>query len=509
MSEIAYFDLEVDPQTGNLLDIGCIKSGGQDIFHKRSVPEFLAYIANCHFLCGHNIFQHDLKHLQKLTHNSNFGLHQSIDTLLLSPLLFPKHPYHRLTKDDKLQTEERNNPVSDAKKALELLMDEVNAFSNLPEEFKKILFRLLHNETEFTCFFKFIGYSPNDISQPLEQQIKGFLKDRICEHADLSALIHDSVALAYTLSLIGDNDMPPAWVLKNYPRVQEVTFLLRSVPCANGCSYCRTTLDSLSALQRHFGLTNFRTFGDIPLQEKAIQAAIHNQSLLTIFPTGGGKSITFQLPALISGESTKALTVVISPLQSLMKDQVDGLEKKHHITAAVTINGLLSQIERSQVIQQVEEGRASLLYIAPESLRSVSIERLLLKRQIARFVIDEAHCFSAWGQDFRVDYLYIGEFIKSLQEKKQLSGKIPVSCFTATAKQKVIEDIRQYFKDKLDLQLELFRADTSRPNLHYSVLKKKMKMRNTLSSGYSSKQSQVRLSYTFPGQKKPTSWLRN
>ncbi|MGZ3744763.1 MAG: UvrD-helicase domain-containing protein, partial [Pseudobdellovibrionaceae bacterium] len=88
------------------------------------------------------------------------------------------------------------------------------------------------------------------------------------------------------------------------------------------------------------------------------------------------------------------------------------------------------------------------------------------------FVIDEAHCFSSWGQDFRVDYLYIGDFIKNLQEKKNLSEKIPVSCFTATAKQKVIEDIKEYFKTKLDLNLEVFRTDASRTNLQYKVVQK-------------------------------------
>lgn len=88
---------------------------------------------------------------------------------------------------------------------------------------------------------------------------------------------------------------------------------------------------------------------------------------------------------------------------------------------------------------------------------------------MVRFVIDEAHCFSSWGQDFRVDYLYIGDFIKSFQEKKSLSEGIPVSCFTATAKQKVIEDIRAYFKGKLSLDLEVFSSNASRTNLHYEV----------------------------------------
>jgi ATP-dependent DNA helicase RecQ len=196
-----------------------------------------------------------------------------------------------------------------------------------------------------------------------------------------------------------------------------------------------------------------------------------NKSILAVFPTGGGKSITFQVPALISGETSKGLTIVISPLQSLMKDQVDNLEKLG-ITDAVTINGLLDPIERAKSFERIEEGSASILYISPESLRSKTIEHLLLGRKIVRFVIDEAHCFSSWGQDFRVDYLYIGEFIKLIQEKKNLDEAIPVSCFTATAKQKVIEDISEYFREKLSLDLELFTSKVSRTNLQYKVYEK-------------------------------------
>ncbi len=102
-------------------------------------------------------------------------------------------------------------------------------------------------------------------------------------------------------------------------------------------------------------------------------------------------------------------------------------------------------------------------------MRSKTIERVLLERNVVRFVIDEAHCFSSWGQDFRVDYLYIGDFIKSLQEKKNLEDGIPVSCFTATAKQRVIEDIRNYFKSKLGLDMELYVSHMSRKNLRYQV----------------------------------------
>ena len=180
----------------------------------------------------------------------------------------------------------------------------------------------------------------------------------------------------------------------------------------------------------------------------------------------------------MDGRTIHGLTVIISPLQSLMKDQVDNLADRG-FTDAVTINGLLDPISRSLAIKRVQSGDATLLYIAPEMLRSKTIERILMARHVVRFVIDEAHCFSAWGQDFRVDYLYIGKFIKEYQERK--FGKdamarnhgqtlIPVSCFTATAKQKVVQDICDYFKHWLGTDLQLFASSASRTNLHYSVI---------------------------------------
>jgi ATP-dependent DNA helicase RecQ len=303
--------------------------------------------------------------------------------------------------------------------------------------------------------------------------------NEICADVDLkSIIVEHPVALAYCLSLLNSfivhrkrYSITPPWVLKNYPEVERIMFRLRNKPCLRGCIYCDQALDVHKALKRFFGFDAYRTYGAEPLQEKAVKAAVNNKSILAVFPTGGGKSITFQVPALIAGENTRGLSVVISPLQSLMKDQVDNLEKAG-ITDAVTINGLLDPIERSKSVERVEDGSTCILYISPESLRSRTIERLLLGRKIVRFVIDEAHCFSSWGQDFRVDYLYIGDFIKSLQEKKNLEDGIPVSCFTATAKQKVIEDIRAYFKEKLSLELELFTSKASRTNLHYNVFEK-------------------------------------
>ena len=199
-------------------------------------------------------------------------------------------------------------------------------------------------------------------------------------------------------------------------------------------------------LKEYFGFSSFK--GN---QEAVIRNVLAGKDTFVLMPTGGGKSITFQLPALMQGELTRALTVVISPLQSLMKDQVENLVSKG-ISRAVTINGLLSPIERSRALEAVISGEATLLYIAPESLRSRSILAALQQRRVARFVIDEAHCFSVWGHDFRVDYLFIADFIKKLEDFYGGQCKIAVSCFTATAKQKVIQDICATCNCKIDVQ---------------------------------------------------------
>jgi ATP-dependent DNA helicase RecQ len=472
MGLIAFFDLETD--SDKVLDIGCVRSDGAT-FHKGSISEFVDFTSDCEFLCGHNVVKHDLEFLQKKTGNPIFGLDRAIDTLLWSPLLFPKHPYHSLGKDEKIQTDERNNPVNDSIKSKNLLEDEIKYFQALPESLKIIYFQLLHSTPGFRPFFKLMEFKPEINADRLADIINEIVRNKICLNSDLPLIIKEHpVALAYTLALIhcqDRNSITPPWVLKNYPAVERLLSILCNQPCITGCGYCEQAFDPLLALKHYFGYPGFRKFNDQPLQEEAVNAAINGKSLLAIFPTGGGKSLTFQIPALMSGRNAKALTVVISPLQSLMKDQVDNLEKKN-ITEAVTINGLLDPIERGKAIERIENGDASLLYISPESLRSVTIERLLLKRKIARFVIDEAHCFSSWGQDFRVDYLYIGNFISELQKKKQLEFPIPVSCFTATAKQKVIEDIQYYFKDKLQINLEIFKANSSRTNLHYQVFQK-------------------------------------
>lgn len=470
---IAFIDTEVNPQTKKVADYGAVREDGA-VLHTHSKADFDVFVSRCDTVCGHNIINHDLKYIALRGHPT------IVDTLFLSPLLFPKRPYHHLVKDDKLQVDELNNPVNDSMKARNLLNDEVAAWNQLTVNRKEIYYYLLNTTQEFGGFFKYIGYSQNVswissifASKPdWRQLILNEYNGKVCNHADFENLAkHYPIELAYCLAVIGADDLfsiTPAWVIQNYPQVMNVMNMLCNTSCGD-CEYCHQRLDAHYGLKEFFGYDEFRIFDGVPMQLQAVESAIQGKSLLTIFPTGGGKSLTFQLPALIAGRNMHGLTVVISPLQSLMKDQVDNLAARG-ISDAVTINGLLDPIERATAIEQVSDGTANLLYIAPEMLRSKTIERLLMGRNVVRFVIDEAHCFSAWGHDFRVDYLYIGDFIRHLQEKKQLEQPIAVSCFTATAKQKVISDICDYFRIKLGLELKVFAANAERKNLRYSVL---------------------------------------
>ena len=472
MTNITFIDLEINPTNRQILDIGAIRHDGAS-FHCNSPKDLMQFIAQTEYIGGHNILNHDLQYISPLFAQVGYKHPKVIDTLYLSPLLFPARPYHHLLKDDKLQTESLSNPLNDSIKAQELFLSEVEAFNCLDKDLKDIYFALLYHTKEFGYFFDYITYNYEKQQEDLDAIINRRFDGDLCKYAPLTNYINQS-PVAYCLALINCKDrysITPPWVLHSHPKVESIMYALRNTPCLTGCDFCNQVFDAHKGLKTFFGFDSYRTYNNQSLQEDAVKAALKGKSLLAIFPTGGGKSITFQVPALMSGELVKGLTVVISPLQSLMKDQVDNL-RKYSITDAVTINGLLDPIERSESFERVENGTASILYISPESLRSKSIERLLLGRKIVRFVIDEAHCFSSWGQDFRVDYLYIGDYIRQLQLKKGLVQPIPVSCFTATAKQEVIEDISIYFKEKLNIQLELFRSNSYRTNLEYQVFQK-------------------------------------
>ena len=257
-----------------------------------------------------------------------------------------------------------------------------------------------------------------------------------------------------------------------FPETGRLVRRLRDTPCHDSsCAWCRERHDSRKELKRWLGFDEFRqepTDGDgRPLQQSVAEAVMQGESALAILPTGMGKSVCYQVPALSRYDKTGALTVVISPLVALMADQVLGLERKG-VFSAVTINGLLSMPERGDALDKVRLGDASMLIISPEQLRSVSIRRVLGQREIGYWVLDEAHCLSKWGHDFRPDYRYIGRFIR---ERAADEAVPPVLCLTATAKPDVMSDIVDYFSDELNIGLRVFDGGSHRSNLDFAVVK--------------------------------------
>jgi ATP-dependent DNA helicase RecQ len=282
MNSIAFVDTEIEPKSRKILDIGSIKGDGSS-FHKASVAEFTQFLNGTQFICGHNIFNHDIKYIGQAIKDAGIGPANMIDTLYLSPLLFPTKPYHALLKDDKLQSEDVNNPLNDSIKAKDLFYDEIAAFKQVDETLKEIFYLLLNSRKEFHAFFHFIEYV--NTSMELESLIRKNFKNEICEQVDLAKIISEHpVELAYCLSLINSfiqcnkiHSITPPWVLKNYPEVERIMFRLRNKPCISGCVYCNNALDVHRGLKRFFGFGTFRTYGSEPLQEQAVKAAVDNK----------------------------------------------------------------------------------------------------------------------------------------------------------------------------------------------------------------------------------------
>lgn len=213
---------------------------------------------------------------------------------------------------------------------------------------------------------------------------------------------------------------------------------------------------ALQLLQTYFGYTSFR-----PAQEAPVESLLKNEDVVAIMPTGAGKSICFQIPALCKS----GLTVVFSPLISLMKDQVDGLVDQN-IQAAL-INSTLTQTEFNKTMYDVRSGNIKLLYIAPERLGSNFFCNVLRSMPISQVIVDEAHCISQWGHDFRPSYRLIGDWLASLPKRPV------VGAFTATATKAVENDIKTLLG--LDYA-NVYVTGFDRPNLSFSVVRTPKRM---------------------------------
>lgn len=472
-NKLAFLDIEVGTTNEKIDSLGYLSA--QSDFKTNSITKVrkCAKVEGIEFICGHNFIQHDAKFLTQTSFNQILQEVDIIDTLHLSMLLFTNKQTHKLDKPYKDNLiDVGNNPLIDAENTKALFEKLNQDFDVLSENHQQLFCSLLKDNQYFSGFFSYknIAEKPIDIYQQIENLV---VVDK-AQYLEIEKQHPVEVAFVISYLVIGVEGAISPIILNTYPNV--VTVLKQLV-------FNENTIDVSQFSKDEFGINTFREFdkntkettadlftdGKI-YQKEIIENAIGSESLLAILPTGGGKTLTFQVPALIKAQKYKGLSVVISPLQALMKDQVDSFKRHNNNFQVVAISGYLSHMERKNAITEVENGAVDILYLAPESLRSNTIFKALKSRIIERFIIDEAHCFSSWGHDFRHDYYFIAITIKEL-EQSSFQPNIPVSCFTATAKPEVVTDIKEYFERKLNIHLNEFISSVERYNLEYKIEK--------------------------------------
>ena len=484
-------DLEVGVQDLRIRAFGAIRADtGKRLLYSGSgfaaaLRELDALADGSDFLLGHNLIEHDLPCLEAASPELRLLKLPPLDTLRLSPLAFPSNPYHRLVKhykDGGLVRNQRNDPALDSELAIDLFRDERKALADADPDLLTAWHWLCTPAPQgvdraLGALFGKIRSAPRPSDAEARAAVARRLDGAACA-VHTRAIIEtpeSGWALAYALawlSVAGGNSVMPPWVRHQFPEAGRLVRRMRDDACADpACGWCRERHDAGKELKRWFGYDAFRPEPEHddgrPMQQAIVEAAMRGEHVLGILPTGTGKSLCYQIPALSRYDKTGALTVVISPLVALMKDQVDGLEARG-IGSCVTVNGLLSMPERAAALDRVRLGDASILIIAPEQLRSRSVRRALAQREIGAWVLDEAHCLSRWGHDFRPDYLYVARFIGA--KAKADDGPVPpVLCLTATAKPDVVDDITRHFQDKLGIELSVFNGGAERSNLGFDV----------------------------------------
>ena len=434
------------------------------------------------FLLGHNLVAFDVPHLEAAKPGLRLLRLPRVDTLRLNPLAFPRNPYHHLVKhyqDGQLKRGRLNDPELDARLTLDVFRDQRRALQEAAQELLVAWHWLTTVDGTGSGLDRFFSRIRGKL-RPSDAEAKVAIAQRLSGQACLTqgrkaldAAGRYGWPLAYALawlSVAGGNSVMPPWVRHQFPEAGVLVRRLRDTPCGDaGCAWCRERHDARKELKRWFGFDAYRpepVEDGRSMQQAIVEAAMRGEPALGILPTGTGKSVCYQVPALSRYDKTGALTVVISPLVALMADQVAGLQARG-ISSCAAINGLLSMPERADVLDRVRLGDVAILLIAPEQLRSRSVRKVLDQRAIGAWVLDEAHCLSKWGHAFRPDYRYVGRFIR----QKAKGGPVPpLLCLTATAKVDVVEDITAYFRKELGIELRVFDGGSTRTNLEFEVV---------------------------------------
>ena len=434
------------------------------------------------YLVGHNIIEHDLELLARHAPDLKLLDLPAIDTLYLSPLAFPENPYHALVKQHQepaLARVQVNDPLLDAELTLELLADIADALRLKDTDLLLAWHALLATGVKEHAFDHLFRTIRGADARPLVEDAIPAIMDRLGQSGcpnQAARIARDALshplALTYVLAWLpaaGGNSIIPPYVENRFePGV--LATKLRDAHCGDrSCPWCSEHLDADKALKRWFGFPGFReqpqSRGGESLQRSIVEKHLACEHVLGILPTGTGKSLCYQLPALMRYEATGALTVVISPLVALMADQVTAM-RRQGITCATTINGLISMPERAEALAHIRFGDAGIVLVAPEQLRNRSFRKAIAGRRIGAWVVDEAHCLSKWGHDFRPDYRYVARYIAEQHGK----DPAPILCLTATAKHDVVEDIREHFEQTLHARLEVIDGGAERRNLEFVVM---------------------------------------
>ena len=490
-------DLEVGIKTSIIHQLAALR-GDTDAelsFPPGKLPEALnqldALADDAAFLLGHNLIAFDLPQLRAANPNLRLFAKPAIDTLRLNPLAFPKNPYHHLVKhyqDGQLLGNRKNNPLLDAELALQVFCDQERSLQQMQQTSPDLLLAWHWLTTRdqsisgLNRFFMVTRHSTAPSADEARAAIARLLDGQSCTTAArqiIAAAADRAWPLAYALawlSVAGGNSVMPPWVRHQFPEAGRLIRQLRDTPCtAADCAWCQREHDALKQLQHWFGKSYaFRPEpvdkdSGLPLQQIIVESAMRGEHNLGILPTGTGKSLCYQIPALSRFVRTGALSVVISPLVALMEDQVKGLRERG-IDCCAAINGLLNMPERADVLDRVRLGDVGILLIAPEQLRNRSVRKVLAQREIGAWIFDEAHCLSKWGQDFRPDYRYVARFIAESRDASPDKMLPLVQCLTATAKPEVVADIVGHFRDKLGIAMRVLDGGARRDNLRFDVI---------------------------------------
>lgn len=453
-----WIDLEIDPQSKELILGGLVVADTECNtfyvvnFSKNDLKIVVQLLAHAKRVCGHNILAFDLKWLKQHTPYmlsiNDISKSKVLDTLLLTNLIFPHQPSHSLLKLYKVQTT-INDPIYDCiesyhyyqricKTCCEGLHPQLVEWIRKKLPFSHILPELPKNQ-EISDYSALI---PQGQNEKLIGWINA-LPDQCLDNLGAIVFAH------WLLHLEQPACRRPTW-LQDISEFGE-KFTQAEKIFWNSLQFSCVDFDQES---RDFFGFKLRE-GQKKIVHQLAQARTIPMGLL---PTGGGKSLTFQLPALVLSKYRRELTVIISPLKALMEDQVLGLGQTGHWgnRATCLISGQTEE-EQAKILEGIWSGTIDLLYISPERLRTHTIQKLLSRRRPALWVIDEAHTIVQWGNDFRPDFLRIGRLIAQCYQDESATAP-QLMLVTATAAQRVIKEIDkeivQPLNDLIGLPLE-------------------------------------------------------